>query len=187
MDAFQAFKFYTAIKLHFTNDNFDVFQNRGHVKGSFSTFQARRDRGLFEKLARQYSASEFIKYIASNFMYHNPNVIYDTPQGESNYKEFIKRRQSMTRVFENDVDYIENTACFSPTDILQSYVANKITLESAVILDKLTNWVSKLKEESPTITQLMEDDLLLVTKSHGFVKFDPLKIQRIYKENVGIR
>ncbi len=54
MDGFKAYKYYMAIKLHFTKDGFDVFKNRGNVKGTREAFNARNDSYLFEKLARKF-------------------------------------------------------------------------------------------------------------------------------------
>ena len=49
-----------AIKLHFTNDEFNVFENRGRVKGTRDTFNARNDRYIFEKLATKYPTDKEI-------------------------------------------------------------------------------------------------------------------------------
>ena len=43
-----------AIKLHFTKDSFNVFKNRGVVKGTREAFYARNDRYMFERLARKH-------------------------------------------------------------------------------------------------------------------------------------
>ena len=50
MTGFKAFRYYVALKLHFTKDKFNVFENRGNVKGSYQAFDARNDKFLFEKL-----------------------------------------------------------------------------------------------------------------------------------------
>jgi hypothetical protein len=48
MDGFKAYRYYLAIKLHFTTDKFNVFENRGNVKGTREAFNARNDRYIFE-------------------------------------------------------------------------------------------------------------------------------------------
>jgi hypothetical protein len=69
MDGFKAFKYYIAIKLHFTKDSFDVFKNRGSVKGTREAFNARNDRYVFEKLARKFPVDkELIQYYVANFV-----------------------------------------------------------------------------------------------------------------------
>jgi hypothetical protein len=187
MNGFKAFKYYMAIKLHFTSPKFNVFVNRGHVKGSQQKFLMRNDCLLFEKLAKQYPVDkDYIQYIASNFMYGNPNVVYHSDEGVSNYKEFLRRRQSMTRVFTNDLDIILNSGAqyeFGGSkipDVLELFLAKRITLETLVILNDMDAIVEKMKQSSQ-ISLLLGDELLLVEKSKGFVKYDSARVMNPYQ------
>lgn len=183
MDGFQAFKYYLSIKLHFTNPKFNVFVNRGRIKGSIQTFTSRNDRYLFEKVARQYPADkDCIRYFASNFMYGNPNVVYNDAEATANYKEYIRRKQSITRVFVNDLDVIahQNSGRHRGLDVLQLLLGRKITLETAVILNDMDGFVDKMKQ-SP-LALVMGDDLLRIEKSKGFVKYDPCKVMGPYQQ-----
>ena len=66
MTGFKAFRYYIAVKLHFNNKNFNVFENKGHVKGSYAAFNARNDKYLFEKLARRFSKDqELIQFLVA--------------------------------------------------------------------------------------------------------------------------
>ena len=68
MDGYKAYRYYLAIKLHFTTDKFDVFQNRGNVKGTREAFNARNDRYIFEKLAQKRSDDkEIIQFFNTIF------------------------------------------------------------------------------------------------------------------------
>jgi hypothetical protein len=68
MDGFKAYRYYLAIKLHFTSDKFNVFENRGNVKGTREAFTARNDRYIFEKLANKYNDDrEIIQFFVANF------------------------------------------------------------------------------------------------------------------------
>ena len=74
-----------AIKLHFTNDEFNVFENRGRVKGTRETFNARNDRYIFEKLATKYPTDkEIIQFFVSNFAYNADTAIYEGKEAEDN-------------------------------------------------------------------------------------------------------
>ena len=44
MDGFKAYRYYLAIKLHFTTDKFNVFENRGNVRGTREAFNVRNDK-----------------------------------------------------------------------------------------------------------------------------------------------
>jgi hypothetical protein len=188
MDGFKTFKYYTAIKLHFTNPKYDVFANRGHVKGSYDKFMSRNDRYLFEKLGRQFDVDkDMIQFIASNFMYGNPDLVYDSNDSQFNYKEFLRRRQSITRIFTDDLDTISNAhatydfGCNKIPDVLQLYMAKKITLETIVILDSLDDIVTKMRQNSH-VALLLGDELHRIEKSRGFVKFDSHKVMAPYDE-----
>lgn len=188
MDGFKAFKYYTAIKLHFTNPQFNVFVNRGRVKGSRAAFLSRNDHLLFEKLAQQLpNDKDFIQYIAANFMYGNPNMVYSSDEAMANFKEFQRRKQSITRVFTNDLDTITSSGAqyeFSGLqipDVVQLLMAKRITLETMVILNDMDAIVDKMRQ-STHIALLLGDDLLRIEKSKGFVKYDPYKVMGPYQQ-----
>lgn len=187
MNGFTAFKYYTAIKLHFTSPKFNVFVNRGRVRGSHQKFLMRNDYLLFEKLAKQYpNDKDCIQYIASNFMYGNPNVVYEQDEGVANYKEYLRRKQSITRVFANDLDTILKEGAqlnFSGStipDILQLYMSKRITIETLVILNDLHDIMTMMKDNQH-LQLILGDELLRIEKSKGFVKYDSYKVMQPYQ------
>ena len=104
---FRCYKYYISIKLHFTKDAYNVFETRGNVKGSEQAFIARNDRYLFERIARKHQTDrEVIKYFVANFSYGNDAVVYNENDAEDNLQEFTRRRESLTRVFENDLNEV---------------------------------------------------------------------------------
>lgn len=187
VDGFKAFKYYTSIKLHFTNEKFNVFQNRGRVRGSYQTFLDRNDHVLFERLATQFHDKDFIQYCASNFMYGNQDVVYHTEDAMVNYKEYIRRKQSITRVFTQDLHTIVTAgaqyefSCHKIPDVVRLFLAGKITVETMSILNDLDGIVSTMKAQ-PSLALLLEDDLRRIEKSKGFVKYDSYKIMGVYQQ-----
>lgn len=178
MNGYQAYQLYLAVKLHFTSDSYDVFKANGKTRVSYDSFMKRNDKYLFEKLASKFnSAPQYIQFIASNFMYGCHNVIYeDYNMTSSNYKEYIKRKQSITRIFEDDLSKIDNLNSHQDIgfNVFQLYLTNIIKLESVVIFDTLENIVDN--QNNP----MVEDIMKLISKSRGFVKFDPSNIVRVY-------
>lgn len=178
MDGYTAYKLYLAIKLHFSKESYDVFKTKGRLRATEDSYYKRNDRGIFEGLSYKFkSEKEYIQYIASNFMYDHPNVLYDPyDYGMNYYKEFIKRKQSITRFFEDDLTKVEDyigitTDCY---EIFNLYLKDEIKLESLVILDTLENICDNVSNA------LIDDRILLVKKSHGFIKFDKQKIATVY-------
>jgi hypothetical protein len=186
MDGFKAYKYYMALKLHFTDPRFNVFVNRGRVRGTRDKFMARNDRMIFEKLARQFdSEKEYIQYIAASLMYGHSQVVYEPSDAMANYKEFLRRRQSITKIFTDDLAKIIDTGAqynFSGQDVpdlLQLLMSKQITLETMVILNDLDAIVDKMKQNNQ-IVLLLGDELTRIEKSKGFIKYDSARIMSPY-------
>jgi len=194
VDGFKAYKYYIAIKLHFTKDNFDVFKNRGNVKGTRDAFNARNDRYMFEKLARKYPVDkDLIQYYVANFAYGNDAAIYSFEEAESNLLEWNRRKQSITKIFADDCNKILMDACknkitqesiFNLTNkgyssILKLFLGNQISLESLRIIDDLYPVIDSWKENSSMIL-LWENEIRRIEKSKGFVKYDSDKVTKVF-------
>lgn len=188
MDGFKAFQYNTALKLHFSSSKFNVFINRGRLRGSYQKFSTRNDRGLFDKVAIMYpNDRDCIRFLASNYMYGNNEPVYDTTEAVTLYNEYQRRRQSITKVFTDDLSTITNSGAtydFSRhqiPDVVQLYLSNVITLETIVILNDFDDIVSKIKQ-SDQLSLLISDQLLVIEKSKGFIKYDPYKIMGPYQQ-----
>ena len=105
MDGYRAYRFYLATKLHFTSDKYDVFAAKGAVSASISSFEKRNDRYMFTRLGQRFNTErEYIQFIACNYIYGNPNVIYSGSEADENFTEWQRRRQSATKLFSDDCD-----------------------------------------------------------------------------------
>ena len=194
VDGFKAYKYYMAVKLHFTKDEFDVFKNRGNLKGTREAFNARNDRFLFEKLARKYPVDkDIIQMFVANFAYGNDATLYSMEEAETNLLEWNKRKQSITKIFSDDCNKIlmdsykkkyKEDAIFNLTNkgypsILTLYLGKQISLETLRIIDDFENVVELWKRNS-TITMLWENEIRRVDKAKGFVKYDSQKLMSVY-------
>lgn len=186
IDGFKVFKYYTALKLHFTTVKFDVFTNRGRLRGSRETFLKRNDCRLFDKVANHVKDDKTcIQYIAANFMYRNPDMIWNDEYSDINYQLYLRRKQSITRVFENDLDYLlSNNVSYdfntnSIPDVIRMWLTDKISLETVVILNDFDDIVSKMKTREH-VSLLLGNDLMLIDKSKKFVKYNSYKVADPY-------
>ncbi len=194
MDGFKAYRYYLAIKLHFTTDKFNVFENRGNVKGTREAFNARNDRYIFEKLAlKRSNDKEIIQFFVANFAYGKDTSIYEGKEAEDNYIEWMKRKQSVTKVFIDDLaailhlvetEKLKHSAIFEFTEneypiTLKMFIGGKITIESLRILDDFTDIIEKWKIH-PSVKYIWDDELRRVTKLTGFVKYDKIKLSKIF-------
>lgn len=194
MDGFKAYRYYLAIKLHFTTDKFNVFENRGNVKGTREAFNARNDRYIFEKLARKHdNDKDIIQFFVANFAYGNDTAIYAGAEADEVYTEWLRRKQSITKIFVDDlatllthieINKLTHTALFNFTDseypvALKLFVGGKIKIETLRIIDDLYPIIEKWKLNT-SVRYIWDDDLRRITKLTGFVKYDIIKIKKIF-------
>lgn len=194
---FRCYKYYIAIKLHFTKDNYNVFEARGNVKGSEQAFIARNDRYLFERIARKHQTDrEVIKFFVANFSYGNDAVVYNENDAEDNLQEWNRRKESLTRVFENDLNEVvlqkeknnlSRKQIFefnldSYPLILKMYIGKKITIETMFLLNKLDGYLNLWHNSSML---LWEEERRRIEKLEGFVRFDAPKLSQIYNSFIG--
>ena len=193
MDGYKAWKLYMAVKLHFTTTKYNVFNNRGHVKGARDTFYARNDRFIFERLARKFPTErEIIQYFVANFAYDNSEVVYSPADGETNLVTWNKRKQSISQVFDNDLhvillhlekerltenDLYEGQSNNLP-ELFKLFLGGYITIETMVILDTFVNYLART---SSKINLLLGEEYLKIEKCKGFVKFDKDRLLQVYE------
>lgn len=194
MDGFKAYRYYLAIKLHFTTDKFNVFENRGNVRGTREAFNARNDRYIFEKLAKRFKEDkDIIQFYVANFAYGHDTAIYAGQEADDNYNIWLKRKQSISQIFIDDLatilTYIETNklkynAIFEFTDseypvALKLFVGGKISIETLRIIDDvypiIDNW-----ELNTSIKYIWQDELRRIKKLTGFVKYDKIKLNKIF-------
>lgn len=67
MNGYDAFQIYQAVRLHFTGD-FDYFKYHGRTRTSQDSFERRKDKYLFHKIARMYSEEQLPYFFAINIL-----------------------------------------------------------------------------------------------------------------------
>jgi len=194
VDGFKAYKYYIAVKLHYTKDSFDVFKNRGNLKGTREAFNARNDRMMFDKLARKYPVDkDLIQYYVANFAYGNDAAVYSFDDAESNLLEWNRRKQSITKIFQDDCNKIILDACKNKIksgavlnltnkgycSILKLFLGNQITLETIRIIDDMLPVLHSWKQNESMLL-LWENEIRRIEKSKGFVTYDRDKIVKVF-------
>lgn len=194
MDGYKAYRYYLAIKLHFTTDKFNVFENRGNVKGTREAFNARNDRYIFEKLALKHSDDkQIIQFFVSNFAYGNDTAIYAGQEAEDNFLQWNKRKQSITKIFVDDlatlltyveVNRLKHSAIFNFTQdeypiALKMFIGSKITIETLNIIDGCNNIIDEWNQ-NVSVKYIWDNEIRRIKKLTGFVKYDKIKINKIF-------
>ena len=184
MKGFDAYKMYVAIKLHFQS-NFYYFKFGGKAKTSKTSYDSRRDRLMFERIAKVYDAEQFELLLVANFL-DNSNVWIGeiaSEAGREKYLNLKKRLQSLQYTFKQDMLRIKdeintkNVESFDamfqlPKDdsqyppIVSLMLQHDVSLESFIIMNKILNFM-------PRVTKCINDDLLFPEVSKLILKYSP--------------
>jgi T4 gene Gp59 loader of gp41 DNA helicase/T4 gene Gp59 loader of gp41 DNA helicase C-term len=105
MNGYDVYGVYQAIRLHFTDKNYNFFTYGGKTRVSVDTFNKRKDKYNFHKLARQYSETEIVPFLVSNFVHNDSQWSRDLIQEGAReiYVEWQRVTQAMSNVFADDV------------------------------------------------------------------------------------
>ena len=200
MDGFKAYKYYMAIKLHFTKPKYDVFKTRGNVRGSRDAFNSRNDRYIFEKLADKYSTDrDIIQFFVSIFAYGEGTEFYGT-EADGYYELWRKRKESITNVFQNDLATTINICDIEKQDkrrlfkskdgelpiLLTLFLAGRISIETLSIINDIDPFIDDWENDT-AVNLVLSDKLLRIKKLQGFVKYSKNKLTNtfnVFKEEL---
>lgn len=192
MDSFKVYRTYLALRLHFTNDNYDIFQMEGRVRASKNAFLKRKDLLSIERLARKYSEHEIIDFLVANFVSGDRwGGIFDQDAHET-YLAWLGRQERLTYMFTQDLDYISNKTSnwLELTDasksshpyIIKAYLGNNISIETLTILNIITN--NSLTNLILADTFIWPDLKKLILKYTPFLKIDDGKYRKIFGSRI---
>lgn len=179
---FDVWSIYTSINLHFKKGgSYDAFKfNFKGPRLKRETFMANRNRYSFEKLARSYpKKNDLICYFMSNVIAGN---VWINNMNEGTYSEWNARIQALDYRFKNEMSDAAMLAqrnsysfdeLFNPRDksdvpaIYKLYQAEKVSLESLVILDNLLNYTKSINKNLSDPLEISSDI------SHRIIKYKP--------------
>lgn len=164
MTPFGAYKCYLAFKSHFTTDSYDIVKYGGRVSAKLETFEKRRDKFRFEKLARNTPDKEIVEMFIANFS-SKPDYsgLFDD-QTETRYKKWTAYQQALSYNFGNEVKVLLEDAkssglCYNDVfvsseqqhpPVLLAYLGKTISVDTFVILDRLNSFVDKMVDDVVT-------------------------------------
>lgn len=191
MNGFDVYREYLALKNHFTKESYDYFKYGGKVSARASTFETRRDRYYFEKLAKHRDPRS---YILANVI-ERPNAwvgeLVGDQGAEVTYTQWLKRTQSLTYTFKNELGALDDDfdANFRVEDgghpyLMKLYLRKKICIETLIILALLTkcfNQWNKAMEYDPVWKEVG----MRMIKYQPFINIDLDRMKKIVMEKFG--
>lgn len=189
MTSFDTFKLYISLKNHFTQKKYNYFKYNGKSRISQDSFDKRKDKIFFQKLSKH---SDVLGFLLSNLLVNNKSWIKDITYNENSdkiYNDWLKRKQSLTYVFKNDIKKLDDDFNSNfliqennhPT-ILKLYLSNEISLETFCILIDISG--AKKYFDKMLKNDVMWDEIgLLVEKYTPFITYDKEKYKNILLTN----
>jgi hypothetical protein len=186
MSAYECYQHYSALKLHFTKQGYDYFKYNHKVSSSPATFETRKDKIFFMKVAKH---EDPVKYMLSNIVI-NPKVwirdIAYSKEAEQVYQNWLKRNQSFGYVFSQEIDKLDPnfdknfkvSASSGHPPAMRLYLRGDISLETLVALvdsTKCSKHWSKSMEHDP----IWQDLSNLIVKYRPFLNYDRQRIRKI--------
>jgi hypothetical protein len=194
MMPFDSYKCYLSLKNHFTKESYDYHKYCGKSRATVQSFYKRKDRFWFEKVVRQKSDQEVVDFFVANFVScSDPQSLWIgeiMKEGETRYKEWQKKVQSLSYLFKEESQQIFSQHKFeevfdcskSHPVLLKMFLSGKISLETLVIYDKIflygNRFDKKLKDP------VWESVSMKIRKYNPFLNIDVLKFRKILKEVV---
>jgi len=181
-----AYKIYTALRLHFTTDNYDIRSGitpkkpKAGVKVNF--------KKKLEVLMKQYNyqQEDFINYLVANFLSGNEWGIFE-PAGHDIYMEWKRVHESLTYIYTQDISYLQGLVqlkedlwdCSSGHPvILKAYCGKKCRLETLVILNKLYRFNTEI-DEHLVLDPVWNSVSRMIHKYSPFIKINKEKFSMI--------
>ena len=185
MTAFETFKLYVSLKNHFTQKQYDFFLYNGKSRTSQQSFEKRKDKIFFLKLSKH---QDVLGFLVSNLIKNNKSWVKElvySEDAEKVYNNWLKRNQSLTYQFKNDISKIDvdfnNLFKVEQNQhpiIIKMYMSGDISLETFCILLEITN-SKKYLDKSLESDIIWEELSLKVKKYTPFIKYDKEKVRKI--------
>jgi hypothetical protein len=187
-----AYLLFLALRTHFTNAKYDFFQMHGKLRATKESYIKRNDKSFFDKLARDYSCENLRDFYVANFLedkHYVTELLDDT--AERNYREYQRRRQSLTYIFTSELEELFDSGITRPfkfndgeyPDIVNLYLRHVLSPETLVIINDFIPFEDKFNK-------YLSDDILWskvslkLRKYKPFVHYDRNKVKSILKEKL---
>lgn len=191
IEPYDVYKYYMSLKLHFESDTYDALKYNYKTSAKPQAFFKRRDKYHFAKLGRKYeSVNELVNFFIAQFTHSIDNKwIGNMLNDEEAYKQWQRRIQSLSYTFETDINSLAEEVdsfddLFEITDespypvVVNAYMQETISLETVVILESLTGFLS-VADKKVTDTIVWPEISKRIRKYKPFLNFNDLKIKNI--------
>lgn len=175
------------MKKHFSDAGYDYHKYNGKIRASYDKFRTRNDAYFFAKLADRDNPE---KLMLANMLV-KPDVWIRNileQEGENRYIEWQKKIDSLSRVFSQDLNQLDDNYQSNFTSvngqhplIMTLYLQKKITLETLTILATISNVFPYWEKE--IVDKIIAGDIIkLVRKYKPFLEIDEKKFKNLVRK-----
>lgn len=147
----RAFQLYRALKLHFTTEKYDITKTKGNIFVKQEMLKGRQSFAINKLVNKYQRETELIHFFVANFITGDKyGGLFDIPAGTDIYLEWLGRQEKLGYMFKADLEML--SLAFEPPEatsvewlwdstdghppLLVSYLAQRISLETLVLLEK---------------------------------------------------
>lgn len=195
MAPFETYCQYLAFKQHFTKEKYDYFKYAGRSRASEASFQKRKDKYFFIKLARKYNDQEIRDFFLANFIASDdPSKVWIgnlARTGHDTFNEYVRKIQSLRYEFQQHCDLLTETENFrdqfliktpgTHPDFIKKFMRGQYSLETLTILNMILNFIPFYDERLDD--PIWESISIKVKKYTPFLKIDTMIYRKILKQS----
>lgn len=195
IDELKAYKYYMALKLHFTTEKYDAIKSKGRVKFSESSYRKKRDKlKLFRHNVANFKEKELIHFLVANFIRGDQYGGAFSQDSIRIYNAWKKRMESLTYIFDRDLKtlmaecekrgkdfrYVYHTAAGTHPLLFRMYLGGKIELETLVLVNNVVRYIAAF-DKAMYNDVMWKETSHLIKRYSPFLKYDEEKIRNVYK------
>jgi hypothetical protein len=107
ISAYEVYHNYVAMKLHFSNEDYDFIKYHGKSGVTKASFERRKDVYQFEKAARNYGKGMIVPFLVANNL-QNPDFWIGDPNADETFKIWKGRVDAINYNLGIDIDHVKD-------------------------------------------------------------------------------
>lgn len=190
---YQLYKMYLGLKLHFSSDSYDIFKYNGKVSASEESFNGRRDKYKFVKLAKHKDPAGVL---VANFVQDSNFWVgsIDDPESERVYRDWLKKQESLSYIFSQEMKAFDGKTIddllYVPNHqhplLLSKYLRGEVSIESLVIISDIVYFVPYWNE-SIADPVLWSETRKLILKYKPFLELRRDSLRSTFEQYVDLQ
>lgn len=198
ISGYEAYLLFQALKNHFQIESYDYFRYHGKTRANEHSFMVKRDRHFYTQAANRFTKEELTDLIISNMLvgrrFFIDLVRNEAAQAEEVRQQYVKRKESFTYMFAEDLDrllatvnepkQLFHTEHGSYPEIINQYLNRNVPIETLAALDRIIGFSYAFDRKLGKDDVLWEPTRLLIKKYKPFLQVNEDKLREIVRDKM---